>query len=319
MNFQSMNYFLQVAEKRSFSQAAEALYITQQTLSAAIASLEKEVGCPLFVRHIPLELTYGGELFRQYARSMLQMQEHMLRDFAEIREEVRGRLRVGIAINRGRLLMPAVIRAFHETWPLVEVEIDEHGNDELMTVLAEGGIDLAIANFTGTPHGTVLEDFYTDEVVLAISEKLLQETFGSRTEEVKAGLLASQDLSLLTGVPFLMSKAQGVAGRIGRSLIRQARITPAVRATSGNLETLMEMCVLGEGACFCAENLLRNLFPAARAEDLFLLHFPGRETVYSVRFGWLQEEKEWKIRRAFIDTAKRVFPAGALPLPAGRN
>ena len=70
---------------------------------------------------------------------------------------------------------------------------------------------------------------------------------------------------------------------------------------------------------YCAENLLRNLFPAAQAEDLFLLHFPGRETVYSVRFGWLQEEKEWKIRRAFIDTAKRVFPAGALPLPAGRN
>ena len=311
MNFQSMNYFLQVAEKRSFSQAAEALYITQQTLSAAIASLEKELGCLLFVRHIPLELTYGGELFLQYARSMLQMQEHMLRDFAEIREEVRGRLRVGIAINRGRLLMPAIVRAFHETWPLVEVEIDERGNDELMAVLAEGGIDLAIANFTRAPHGAVLEDYYTDEVVLAISEKLLRDHFGGRTEEIKAELRSSQDLRLLSGVPFLMSKAQGVAGRIGRSLIRQAQITPAVRATSGNMETLMEMCMLGEGACFCPENLLRNIFPAGQAKELFLLHFPGRKTVYSVRFGWLQEEKEWKIRRAFIDTAKKTFPMGS--------
>ena len=157
MNFQSMNYFLQVAEKRSFSQAAEALYITQQSLSASIASLEKELGTALFVRHIPLELTYGGELFQQYARSILQTQEHMLRDFAEIREEKRGRLRVGIAINRGRLLMPAIIRAFHETYPLVEVEIHERSNDELMAVLFEGRIDLAVANFPKATHGIVLE------------------------------------------------------------------------------------------------------------------------------------------------------------------
>ena len=69
MNFQSIQYFLQVARRRSFSQAAEELFITQQTLSASIASLEKELGCKLFVRHIPLELTYGGELFLQYARA----------------------------------------------------------------------------------------------------------------------------------------------------------------------------------------------------------------------------------------------------------
>ena len=63
MNFQNIQYFLQVARKRSFSQAAEELFITQQTLSASIAALERELGCKLFLRHIPLELTYGGERF----------------------------------------------------------------------------------------------------------------------------------------------------------------------------------------------------------------------------------------------------------------
>ena len=122
MNFQSIHYFLQVARKRSFSQAAEELFITQQTLSASIASLEKELGCKLFVRHIPLELTYGGELFLQYAKTFEQNYERMERDFAEIGAGVRGRLRVGVAVNRGRLLMPKVIHAFHETHPMVEVE-----------------------------------------------------------------------------------------------------------------------------------------------------------------------------------------------------
>ena len=318
MNFQSMNYFLQVAEKRSFSQAAEALYITQQTLSAAIASLEKELGCPLFVRHIPLELTYGGELFLQYAKNILETRDRMLRDFDEIREEKRGRLRVGIAVNRGKMLMPAAVRKFHEAWPLVEVRIDERKNDELLPALYDGEIDLAIANFPGDAHGVAMEDYYRAEVVLAVSENLLQAHFESRTEEVKAELNKSQDLRLLSGIPFLMSNIQGVTGRIERNLIRRAGITPEVRASSANIGTILDMCVLGEGACFCPEDLLRDL-PADGPEGLFILHFPNGGTVYPVRFGWLQEEKEWRIRRAFIDTAKRAFPAGSLPLPAGRR
>ena len=84
MNFQSIHYFLQVARKRSISQAAEELFITQQTLSASIAALERELGCKLFLRHIPLELTYGGERFLIYAKAFQQNYDHMLRDFAEI-------------------------------------------------------------------------------------------------------------------------------------------------------------------------------------------------------------------------------------------
>lgn len=67
MNFLSMDYFIMVAKERSFTKAAKRLGITQQTLSAHIASLEREVGCDLFVRHVPLELTYAGETFLRYA------------------------------------------------------------------------------------------------------------------------------------------------------------------------------------------------------------------------------------------------------------
>ena len=67
MNFSSMDYFITVARERSFSRAAERLHITQQTLSAHIAGLEKELGTKLLVRSIPLELTYAGEVFLGYA------------------------------------------------------------------------------------------------------------------------------------------------------------------------------------------------------------------------------------------------------------
>ena len=161
-------------------------------------------------------------------------------------------------------------------------------------------------------HGVAMEDYYEAEIVLAVSERLLQEHFEARAEEVKAELKKTQDLRLLSGLPFLMSNIQGVTGRIERNLIRRAGIRPEVRASAANIGTVMDMCVLGEGACFCPEDLLQTLSTGA-ADSLFILHFPEGETTYPVRFGWRQEESGWKMLKAFIETAKRtdftaVFP-----------
>ena len=68
MNFQTMDYFVAVAEEKSFTKAAERLSVTQQTLSANIAAAEKELGSKLLERTVPLSLTFAGEEFLRYAR-----------------------------------------------------------------------------------------------------------------------------------------------------------------------------------------------------------------------------------------------------------
>ena len=70
MNFHSLDYFLVLAREKNFTRAAEALHITQQSLSSHIAGLEKELGCTLLVRRTPLELTYAGRTFLRYAESI---------------------------------------------------------------------------------------------------------------------------------------------------------------------------------------------------------------------------------------------------------
>ena len=309
MNFQSMHYFLQVAEKRSFSQAAETLYITQQSLSASIAALEKELGCPLFVRHVPLELTYGGEVFLQYAQDITRLRDRLLRDFDEIRAEERGRLRIGVTINRGRLLMPSVVHAFHRDHPKVETEIGEEINDRLLTALEEGRIDLAVANFPEKTRGIRTEFFFREELVLAVSEALLPASLRARKENGTVTLRGEEELLLLSDVPLLLSGAGTASGRITRELIRKSGIRPSVRASSGNMEALIRMCVLGEGALFCPRSLLED--PQEMGTVVFRL--PGEEMRYDVSFGWLKEEKEWSIRRAFMETAKQVFPKRRYP------
>ena len=70
MNFHSLDYFLMLAREKNFTRAAEALHITQQSLSSHIANLERELNCTLVVRRTPLELTYAGRTFLRYAESI---------------------------------------------------------------------------------------------------------------------------------------------------------------------------------------------------------------------------------------------------------
>ena len=67
MNFQSLNYFIMLAREKNFTRAAEKLHLTQQTLSANVAALEKEWGMKFLIRHVPLELTDAGKVFYAYA------------------------------------------------------------------------------------------------------------------------------------------------------------------------------------------------------------------------------------------------------------
>ena len=173
MNFHSLDYFLVLAREKNFTRAAEALHITQQSLSSHIAGLEKELGCTLLVRRTPLELTYAGRTFLRYAESIGQTRQAMEREFCDISENQKGELRVGIAYTRGRAIMPRLIPAFQRQYPNVEITLLEGSNDAIQKALLSGGIDLAIAGFPRPLPGVVLEDYYLEHIVLCLSDGLL--------------------------------------------------------------------------------------------------------------------------------------------------
>ena len=84
MNLSSFEYFTVLARERQFTKAARLLHITQQSLSAHISALEEELGCPLVIRRVPLELTYGGMTFLNYAERILNELSCMRREFCAL-------------------------------------------------------------------------------------------------------------------------------------------------------------------------------------------------------------------------------------------
>lgn len=302
MNFQSMDYFTMVAQKRSFTKAAEALHITQQTLSVHIATIEQEIGCQLFIRHIPLKLTYAGEIFLQYALDFQKKYRVMLHEFGDISHNQKGKLRIGVAHTRGRAILPALIENFQKSSPRIEIHAIEKTNENLQKSLLDGDIDLAIANFDKKIPGIALRDFYEEEVVLLISKKLLEKLFDD-VDNICNLIVSNEDISTLAQCPFVLNSQQNIGGRIGRDIIAKANFKPFIKAQSENIETLLDLCARGVGACFCPENLIRTTLSEEQISTLQVFRFKNSGTRYMIRFGWSEEAYQWTIIESFMHKA----------------
>ena len=194
MNFQSLHYFIMLAREKNFTRAAEKLHISQQTLSASIAALERELNCKLIIRHVPLELTYGGRTFFHYALSLTGEEESMRRSLLDIAEEKTGELRIGVGYVRGRTLLPPILKKFGDKHPGVTFRILESTNKQLRTRLVEGDIDLSIGHYREVPPGIEIEPIYEEQICLLITKKLFDETVEGTIEEVSAALQSNQDI-----------------------------------------------------------------------------------------------------------------------------
>ena len=124
MDFGQVEAFIQVAQHHSFSRAAEALGLTQPSITARIQTLERELGEELFERGgRGVKLTDAGHAFLPYVERMLQT----LREGRDAVEEVRnvqlGSLRLGSAITISTYVLPGILRTFCGRHPGLDVVI----------------------------------------------------------------------------------------------------------------------------------------------------------------------------------------------------
>ncbi|MGH4019927.1 MAG: LysR family transcriptional regulator [Pseudonocardiaceae bacterium] len=145
MQLQQLAYFLAVARTRHFTRAAELMHVAQPSLSKQIHNLEKELGSELFHRaRGNVSLTPAGEVLVPFARRILadvDMARLQLHELAELRQ---GRLRLGATPSLCTGLLADALARFRQSYPGIELVVDESGSRDLVRQLAEGAIDLAV-------------------------------------------------------------------------------------------------------------------------------------------------------------------------------
>jgi len=305
MNFTSLGYFEVLARERNFTRAAEKLHITQQSLSSNIAKMERELGCQLIVRHVPLDLTYAGEVLLRYAATFREERDQMLQEFADISQNQRGILRIGIAYTRGRTILPDVILEFQKRFPLIQVQLVEDSNDVLHRKLIDGDVDLAIANFSDSLPGITLHEFYREEVVLLVARGLFESLYGDEADK-RVRLFEEGDYSALADCPLILGGMDDLDGQIARNVLKREGIAhPHIVASSSNAETQLALAIRGVGACFCPVILARAALTEEQLSSLITLHL-GETARYRIRFGCQDRSYQWSVIKAFMDVAKQI-------------
>ncbi len=149
MNGKLENYrvFCMVAKHKSFSKAAQELFLSQPAVSQSIRQLEEQLGAQLFFRSTKkVELTAQGQLLYEYASSalgLLESAEHQLSGLQTLRV---GQLRLGAGDNTARHLLLPCLERFHQLYPQVHISIYNRTSSGSLELLRAGRIDAAFVN-----------------------------------------------------------------------------------------------------------------------------------------------------------------------------
>jgi DNA-binding transcriptional LysR family regulator len=145
MELRQLEYFVAVAEERSFTRGAERAHVAQPGVSAQIRRLERELGEPLLDRSArTVRLTAVGEAVLPYAEAALQAVAGARLAVDEQRGLLSGRVAVGMVVACGLPHVPDLLEAFHAAHPAVEIALSEANSDDLVDGLRAGRLDLAL-------------------------------------------------------------------------------------------------------------------------------------------------------------------------------
>ncbi|OBB84026.1 LysR family transcriptional regulator [Mycobacterium colombiense] len=154
MELRHLEYFLAVADSRSFTAAAKRLHVVQSGVSATIKALERELGTELFVRGPSgVALSPAGEALRPHARSTLDAARAAKDAVGAARGAVRGTVTVGTLTSISVIDVPTVLAELHARHPEVVVHLRaaSAGSAGLAGQLRDGDLDVAFLVFTGPP------------------------------------------------------------------------------------------------------------------------------------------------------------------------
>jgi LysR family cyn operon transcriptional activator len=146
MLLRHIRYFIAVAQHRNFTRAAEALHVSQPTLSQQIRQLEDTLGVPLLDRSgREIQLTDAGVAYMRYAQRALQDLDEGKRAIHDVQELTRGSLRLAMTPTFTAYLTGPLLEKYYQRYPDITLNILEMPQERMEVMLIEGALDVGIA------------------------------------------------------------------------------------------------------------------------------------------------------------------------------
>ncbi|QMV19623.1 LysR family transcriptional regulator [Granulicella sp. 5B5] len=164
-----LRYFIAVAEELHFGRAAIRLHLAQPPLSQQIRRLEELLGYPLFIRTSrSVRLTQAGEVYLERARRLLLSAQRDLDEARAIAKGEVGSLHLGFVGSAVLTSLPAILRAYRERFPNVELHLNESFSSRVLEGLQSGNLDVGILRDADTADAIHVEPLFSEAFVAVV-------------------------------------------------------------------------------------------------------------------------------------------------------
>ena len=298
MDTRQLAAFCAVVERKSFSQAAERLGVTQPAVSLQIRSLEQRLGRQLLDRSgRRVEPTEAGRRLYASAQRVLAAEEHLLEDLdADDEGAITGTLELGASTGPGGTVVPLLLCEFQEQHPDVGVRLTVSDTQTVVDRVAERELELGIVGAGRRHRGVAFEPFFSDEVVLACPA---EHRFAGKTvslDDLKGEkLIVMQDGA---GVRQVIEDELRKAGMRLRDL--------DVRLELGLQESVRSAVLAGHGIAFISRLAIEADLAAGR---IATARVRGLDPVREIFLARATGRSETRAARAFVAFAHGRLPA----------
>ena len=256
MDFRELNYVLAIAKYQNITKAADALYVSQPTLSKFLISLESELGLKLFRRlgH-KYVLTYAGERYVDYAARIRRLKTDLDVELADIIKNDVGVLNLAFARMRCTYMLPGTLPEFRKLHPNVKVNLFEGNSDENDRRLLDGQVDVAFYSRPSTENPLLSYEALDEEELLIVTCK--DHPIG-RFASPNPGGRPVLDLALLEKEPVILMRPEQRTRQLTDALFQERKLRFDNVLYTSNLPAIMGLVSRGYGVSFIFEPHLRH-------------------------------------------------------------
>ncbi|OWY26900.1 LysR substrate-binding domain-containing protein [Herbaspirillum robiniae] len=293
MDIRALRYFTETVRLNSFSRAADALHVTQSTVSKMVRQLEDEVDAPLLIRDgRSLQLTDTGRVVYEQGQQILASMQRLNAEVRDTKALRQGHLDIGIPPMINILCTP-VLKAFRERHPDIAMNLKEDTGPQIEQRVASGELEIGMTVLPVDPELELQVMPVARYPIWAVAQ-------AGSFQKNRSTLRCAQ----LDGMPLVMLNNEFGLTRSLRGSFRELGISPQVAAQSGQWDWLVAMALAGMGTALLPEPFIHRI---------------ATDQLQAVRL--VEPEVQWQVayvtRGGYLSHAARAWMALSEGLFAG--
>lgn len=320
--FKGKEYIYEVYKEKSFTKAAQNLYISQPALSAAIKKIENRIGCCIFDRSSKVvRLTDAGAEYIRAAETIMDIELRFENYLSNLNELKTGRLSIGASNVFASFILPSIITKFTDKYPMITINLIEAASAQLEELLFAGTLDFVLDNYP--LDETIYEKhlFCSENLILTVPPNLpanaLVQEYQLSIDDICQGkhvdpTTKAVPLSLFANEPFIFLRSGNDTRMRADKIVQESGFTPNIVLELDQLATAYNVACYGLGATIISDTL------AQKASCNSTMLYYKIDSRYTFRNVFFYNKQNKYITKAMEEFAK-LAPQADIGIAAGKR